>query len=67
MESGHIVLLVWGNINTRPASVYLILSAVNSSRGHKEQNVPSISDDSFRAFRANGTDIPGLWMPREHS
>ena len=29
MESGHIVLLVWGNLNTRQGSVYLLLPAIN--------------------------------------
>lgn len=48
MESGHIVRLVSGNVNTSQGSVYLILPAVNSSLGLRACSVLSAMNGSLR-------------------
>lgn len=67
MESGHVILLVWGKINTRPGCVYLVLPAVNSSRGLKNRVRLPHRMAPFREFYAECTNIPDLCMPKKNS
>lgn len=61
MKSGHIILLVWGNINTRQGSVYMILPAVNSGRGHMEQRMLSTLDGSLQRILCESANISQLF------
>lgn len=67
MESGHVILLVWGKINTRPGCVYLVLPAVNSSRGLKNRVRLPHRMAPFREFHAECTNIPDLCLPKKNS
>lgn len=68
MKSDHIILLVWGNVNTRQGSVYLILPAVNSWRGHMEQRMLSTLDGSLQVILCwECKYLSAVWVPRKNS